>query len=140
MSACPGIIINSKILIICNDNSVIVLLKLNLEAYGFYVDTTMSGKEGLNRVFSELPDTVILEVHMPDLNGWELYESLRKDSRTEATSVIFFTADPQKADFEKSKKLGTDLLLIKPIDPEELVWKIWGILDKNIRTIQGIKL
>jgi len=129
MGACTGIRKNAKILIVDDDDKSINLLKLNLEAYGFDVATAINGREGLDKAFSELPDAIILDVRMPVLNGWQVCERLKKDPRVEAIPVIFLTAYSQKTDFEKSKKLGADLFLTKPLDPEELVQKIRGILD-----------
>lgn len=131
MVACPGIETNAKILVVDDDYKAIELLKLNLEAYGFNVDTAINGREGLDKALSEPPDAIILDVRMPVLNGWQVCERLKKDPRAEAIPVIFLTAYSQKTDFEKSKKLGADLFLIKPLDPEELVQKIRGILDLN---------
>ena len=131
MDACPGVIKNSQILVVDDDTNAIKLLKLNLEAYGFDVITAINGREGLDKAFSELPDAVILDVRMPDLNGWQVCERLKKNPRTEAMPVIFFTAYSKKNDFEKSKKLGASLFLTKPLDPEELVEKIREILDRD---------
>ncbi len=138
MSACPGIKINAKILVIDDDNKATELLKLNLESYGFNVVTATGGREGLDKAFSEPPDAIILDVRMPVLNGWQVCERLKKDPRTEAIPLIFFTAYSQKTDFEKSKKLGADLFLTKPLDTEELVQKIKGILvNENKELLKG---
>lgn len=131
MSACPGEENRARILIVDDDKSSINLLKLNLEAYGFEVIISTNGREGLEKAYSELPDVIILDVRMPVLNGWQVCEQLKKDPRTKAIPLIFFTAYSQKADFEKSQKLGADLFLNKPLDPEELVESIWNILHKN---------
>ncbi len=131
MNACPGFIKKNKILVIDDDNNAIKLLKLNLEAYGFDVATAINGREGLDKALSEPPDAIILDVRMPVLNGWQVCERLKNDPRAEAIPVIFLTAYSQKTDFEKSKKLGADLFLTKPLDPEELAQKIWGVLDRK---------
>ena len=122
---------NAKILIVDDDNKSIELLKLNLEAYGFDVVTSLNGGEGLDKAFSELPDAIILDVRMPVLNGWQVCERLKNDPRAEAIPVIILTAYSQKTDFKKAKKMGAVLFLTKPLDPEELVQKIRGILDSN---------
>jgi CheY-like chemotaxis protein len=128
MCACPGTKINAKILVVDDDNGAVRLLKLNLEAYGFDVVMAINGREGLDKAFSEAPDAIILDVRMPDLNGWQVCERLKKDPRTQAIPVIFLTAYSQKNEFERSQKLGADLFLTKPLDPEELTQKIRGIL------------
>jgi CheY-like chemotaxis protein len=131
MGACPGIKTNGKILVVDDNNKSINLLKLNLEAYGFDVATAINGREGLDKAFSESPDAIILDVRMPALNGWQVCERLKKDLRTQAIPVIFLTAYSQKTDIEKSQKLGAELFLTKPLDPEELVQKIGKILDRD---------
>ncbi len=131
MSACPGIKKNTKILVIDDEYKSIKLLKLNLDDYGFDVITATNGREGLDKAFSEVPDAIILDVRMPGLDGWQVCESLKKNPQTTTIPLIFLTAYSQKNDFEKSKKLGADLFLTKPLDPEELVHKIREILDKD---------
>jgi CheY-like chemotaxis protein len=131
MSACPGINKKAKILVVDDDTKAIELLKLNLESYGFDVVTATGGREGLDKAFSESPDTIILDVRMPDLDGWQVCGRLKKDPQTKAIPVIFLTAYSQKTDFEKSKKLGAHLFLTKPLDPEELAQKIRGTLESD---------
>jgi len=137
MSACPGINPGVKILVVDDDKNAAKLLKLNLEEYGFTIITAISGKDGLSKSFSELPHAIILDVRMPDLNGWQVCERLKKDPRTAAIPVIFLTAYSQTTDFEKSKKLGADLFLNKPLDPEELAQNIKGVLDRNNEDLSG---
>ncbi|MFC1585490.1 PleD family two-component system response regulator [Fibrobacterota bacterium] len=127
MDACPGR--NATILVIDDDRSATKLLKLNLEVYGFNVLIAISGRDGLAKAFSELPEAIILDVRMPDLNGWHVCERLKNDPRTAGIPVLFLTAYSQETDFEKSQKLGASLFLTKPFDPEELVQKIRGILE-----------
>ena len=129
MGACPGVKTNGKILVI-DDDYAIELLKLNLESYGFDVVTTIDGEEGLEKASSELPDTIILDVRIPNLNGWQVCERLKKNPKTKHIPVIVFTAYSQKTDFEKSKKSEADLFLNKPIDPDELVQKIHETINK----------
>jgi CheY-like chemotaxis protein len=137
MSACPGVKTNTKILVVDDDKNAIKLLKLNLEAYGFTVLTAISGRNGLDQAFSELPEAIILDVRMPDLNGWQVCERLKNEPRTQAIPVIFLTAYSQKTDFEKSKKLRADLFLNKPLDPEKLAQKIRGVLGGNDKDLSG---
>jgi DNA-binding response OmpR family regulator len=131
MSACQGAATISKILVVDDDSNAVKLLKLNLEAYGFDVVMAINGRDGLDKASSESPDAIILDVRMPDLNGWQVCERLKKDPKTKAIPVIFLTAYSQKNEFEKSKTLGAELFLTKPLDPVELTQKIRGILDRN---------
>jgi CheY-like chemotaxis protein len=137
MGACPGNHINSKILVIDDDKKSINLLKLNLEVYGFEVVTARNGREGLETAISESPNVIILDVRMPIFNGWQVCERLKKEPRTESIPVIFLTAYSQKTDRERSKRVGADLFLTKPIDPEELEQKIRKILDGNKKDESG---
>lgn len=131
MSACPGVETGPKVLVVDDDINAIKLVKLNLEAYGFEMVTAVSGKEGMDKALSEKPDAVILDVRMPDVDGWQVCKWLKENLRTTAIPVIFLTAYSQKTDFEKSKKLGAALFLNKPLDPEELAQKIREVLDGN---------
>jgi putative two-component system response regulator len=131
MNSCHRIKKYIKILVVDDDSNSTKLLKLVLESFGFEVVISTDGREGLELASSELPDVIILDVRMPSLNGWQVCERLKRSPKTKPIPVIFFTAYSQKTDFEKSKRLGAELFLNKPLDPEELIPKIWEILDKD---------
>ena len=136
MGACPGVT-NTTILVIDDDRIATKLLKLNLEVYGFNVLIAISGRDGLAKAFSELPGAIILDVRMPDLNGWHVCERLKNDPKTAALPVIFLTAYSQEADIEKSQKLGAALFLNKPLDPEELAEKIREVINAGNNHLSG---
>ncbi len=80
-----------------------------------------SGHEALQRALEDLPDLVLLDLEMPGLDGWEVSRRLRQDPRTRELRVLALTAHVQQSYLDRAREAGCDGVLIKPIDPEELV-------------------
>jgi len=110
-----------KILVVDDEEDFCELLKLNLNAYGFDVECALSGREGLEKAVKDLPDAIVLDIRMPDMNGWKVIQSLKADKRTNGIPVIFLTASLSDSDGEKAKRAGAYRLLTKPYDPVDLV-------------------
>jgi len=110
-----------KILIIDDEINLVELAKVNLEARGFNVVTAMDGEEGLNKVYTEIPDLIILDGWLPGIDGWQICREIKNDPRTKNIPVIFLTAATQKDDIKKANEAGCGLFLAKPLDPLKLV-------------------
>ncbi|MGD9200379.1 MAG: response regulator [Chitinispirillia bacterium] len=130
MSVCPENRKIIKILIIDDDIESTKLLELVMQSFGFDVVTSITGMNGLKKASTEQPNIIILDVRIPDLNGWQICKRLKKNPLTETIPIIFYTAYSQINDVEKSERLGAELFLNKPLDPEILVQKIRKIFDK----------
>lgn len=110
-----------KILIIDDEINLVELAKVNLEARGFNVVTAMDGEEGIKKVYTEMPDLIILDGWLPGIDGWQICREIKNDSRTKNIPVIFLTAATQKDDIKKANESGCGLFLAKPVDPLKLV-------------------
>ena len=125
---------NKKILCIEDEPEMIDLIRLILGRRGFEVAGAGGGKEGLEKVRQELPDLVLLDLMMPDMDGWEVYQQMKADEKTKDIPVIVVTAKAQSID----KVLGlhiakVDDYIAKPFSPQELlnsVDKVFG--EKNL--------
>jgi two-component system response regulator VicR len=118
------------ILCIEDEPEMIDLIRLILGRRGFDVVGAAGGKEGLEKVRQQIPDLVLLDLMMPDMDGWEVYQQMKADEKTKDIPVIVVTAKAQSID----KVLGlhiakVDDYIAKPFSPQELlnsVDKVFG--------------
>ncbi len=120
----------TKILIIDDDPGLLVLLQHGLEREGFCVVTAESGKAGFFRAYDEHPDLIILDIMMPEVNGWTTYRQLRRITRA---PVIILTAMATREDIDKGLTLGVDAFLTKPCGFDELRARIDEVLGEHAR-------
>lgn len=121
-----------KILAVDDEKHIVRLVQVNLERQGYEVVTANDGKEALEKVESERPDLVVLDVMMPYMDGFEVLQNLRRNPSTRDIPVIMLTAKAQDADVFKGWQSGVDCYLTKPFNPMELisfVKRIFGSLD-----------
>lgn len=110
-----------KILAVDDEPHIRRLVQVNLERHGYEVVTASDGKDALEKVASEKPDLVVLDVMMPYMDGFEVLQTLRKNPETRDLPVIMLTAKAQDADVFRGWQSGADLYLTKPFNPMELI-------------------
>lgn len=110
-----------KVLVCDDERHIVRLIQVNLERQGYTVVTAYDGKEGLEKIRSEKPDLVVLDVMMPYMDGFEVLKNLRKEPETESIPVIMLTAKAQDKDVFEGYHYGADMYLTKPFNPIELV-------------------
>jgi len=110
-----------KILAVDDEKNIVRLVQINLERQGYEVITANDGKEALEKVDSERPDLVVLDVMMPYMDGFEVLQNLRRNPSTREIPVIMLTAKAQDQDVFKGWQSGVDCYLTKPFNPMELV-------------------
>ncbi|MBA3018417.1 MAG: response regulator transcription factor [Proteobacteria bacterium] len=125
-----------KILLVDDDLDFCEATKLILESKAFKVSLAYDGKEGLNMARSEQPDLVILDVMMPEMNGYDVCVVMKADPELNRIPVILLTAVSQemfKTSFTKEMGLMTeaDDYIAKPVEPEELVERIEVLLKRE---------
>jgi two-component system, OmpR family, response regulator VicR len=122
-----------KIVCIEDEPEMIELIQLILNRRGFEVLGAPGGKEGLKLVREIIPDLVLLDLMMPDMDGWEVYQQMKAEESTRGIPVIIVTAKAQNID----KVLGlhiakVDDYIAKPFGPQELIDSVEKIfLDKQ---------
>jgi len=119
---------NEKILLIDDDSGLLTLLRLGLEREGFEVATADNGKEGLRRAYEIRPDVIILDVSMPEMDGWATCQRLRSMCDT---PIIMLSAMQGQADVLKGLSLGADDYLTKPCSFDELKARIRTVLRRT---------
>jgi DNA-binding response OmpR family regulator len=110
-----------RVLAVDDDPTILRLLEVNLEMDGHEVHTATDGQDALDRVGEVLPDVVILDVMMPNLDGWQVCERLRADERFADLPVVFLSARAQESDLTRGDNAGADAYVTKPFDPLALV-------------------
>jgi two-component system alkaline phosphatase synthesis response regulator PhoP/two-component system response regulator VicR len=110
-----------KILACDDEKHIVRLVQVNLERQGYEVVTANDGKEALEKVESEHPDLLVLDVMMPYMDGFEVLQNLRRNPSTANIPVIMLTAKAQDADVFKGWQSGVDCYLTKPFNPMELI-------------------
>jgi two-component system response regulator VicR len=123
--------INRKIVYIEDEFDMIDLVRLILGQKGYEVVGAIGGREGLTIVRQELPVLVLLDLMMPDMDGWEVYQQLRAEEATREIPVIIITAKAQSID----KVLGLNIAKVddyisKPFSPQELIDSVERVIAK----------
>ena len=117
-----------KVLVCDDERHIVRLIQVNLERQGYTVVTAFDGKEGLEKIQSEKPNMVVLDVMMPYMDGFEVLKALRREPETENLPVIMLTAKAQDKDVFEGYHYGADMYLTKPFNPMELVTFVKRIL------------
>lgn len=114
-----------RILIVEDDKFLGSLLARKLEKEEFIVSLATNGVEALNKINESLPNLILLDLILPNMNGFEILEILKKNQKTKDTPVIILSNLGQKEDIEKSLKLGAADYFVKAYStPQEIVEKI----------------
>lgn len=117
-----------KILIADDDPVIIKLLQVNLEMEGYDVITAEDGEQAVRKAKSRRPDLVILDIMMPNMDGWAARQALSQVSNLKDVPVIFLSARAQQADIQKGYEADVAEYVTKPFDPMELLEIIDGVL------------
>jgi two-component system alkaline phosphatase synthesis response regulator PhoP/two-component system response regulator VicR len=110
-----------KILVVDDERHIVRLVQVNLERAGHVIVTAYDGVEALEKVKSEEPDMIVLDVMMPRMDGFEVLKNLQADPRTQDIPVIMLTAKAQDADIFRGWASGVSSYLTKPFNPRELL-------------------
>ena len=110
-----------KILAVDDERHIVRLIQVNLERHGYQVVTAFDGKEGLEKVASERPDMLVLDVMMPYMDGFEVLRELKKNPATRDLPVIMLTAKANDQDIYHGWQSGAECYLTKPFNPMELI-------------------
>lgn len=124
-----------KILLVEDNTELLELLRLNLKAAGFSIATAIDGIEALKKARSLRPDLIVLDLVLPELDGFAVCETLRKSADTAAIPVIMLTGlNSQFTRLAGLESGGTDFFT-KPASPKELVSKIKRLLAEPAATL-----
>ena len=129
---------SEKILIIDDDLDTLRLVGLMLQRQGYQISAATNGQQGLEKAFEEDPDLILLDVMMPDMDGYEVTRRLRQNPSTVQTPILMFTAKTQLDDKVVGFEVGANDYLTKPTHPSELQARVKTLLarvnSKNMGT------
>ena len=121
----------SKILVVDDEPEAVELVEFNLQQAGFTVITAADGPEALSRARMNLPELIVLDVMLPEIDGLEVCKMLRRDPATARIPVIMLTARAAEIDRVLGLELGADDYLTKPFSPRELILRIKKLLQRG---------
>jgi CheY-like chemotaxis protein len=119
----------NKVLAVDDDPVIQRLLEVNLEMEGYEVRLASDGVEAVAAAREFLPDLILLDVMMPNKDGWEACADIKQDPNLADTPVIFLSARAQDADIERGTELGAAAYITKPFDPIDLLELIAELID-----------
>ena len=115
---------NPKVLIVDDDPNILLSLEFLLSKNNYQVFVARNGMEALAIIEKEIPDVVLLDIMMPDLDGYLVCEFIRKNDAYKHAKVIFLSARSKESDIEKGYQMGADLYIVKPFSTRTLLEKI----------------
>jgi len=118
----------TKILVVDDESRTVQFIRMNLELEGFAVSSASDGYQALEKVTKEIPDLVILDIMMPDMDGFETLKKIREIS---SVPVIFLSVKAEEQDRVHGLDLGADDYITKPFSPRELVSRIKAVLRRT---------
>ena len=130
---------SEKILIIDDDLDTLRLVGLMLQRQGYQISAATNGQQGLEKAFEEDPDLILLDVMMPDMDGYEVTRRLRQNPSTLQTPILMFTAKTQLDDKVIGFEVGANDYLTKPTHPSELQARVKTLLARvnNKKSVTG---
>lgn len=119
----------SKILIVDDEPNIVLSLEFLLRKNGYEVFIARNGTEAINAATTYKPNLVLLDIMMPDVDGYQVCEQIKADPNLNTTKVVFLSAKSKKLDIEKGYQVGADLYVKKPFATKELLQKIKELLN-----------
>jgi DNA-binding NarL/FixJ family response regulator len=132
----PSVKEQKRLLLIDDDPNLILLVKDYLEFRGYEVITAENGREALEVLEHDIPDMIICDVMMPEMDGYTFVNHVRQDEHISWIPVLFLSAKGQSQDRVKGLNTGADVYMVKPFEPEELVAQVEASLKQASRRMQ----
>lgn len=122
-----------NILIVEDDEDILELIRYNLAKEGFKLTAEMSGEGALSSVQHKIPDLILLDIMLPEMDGFEVCKMLKADPRLKTVPVIMMTAKGEEADVITGLEIGADDYVTKPFSPKILISRIKAVLRRKNR-------
>ncbi len=125
-----------KILIIDDDLDTLRLVGLMLQRQGYQIAAATNGQQGLEKAFEDKPNLILLDIMMPDMDGYEVARRLRANIQTADVPILMFTAKTQLDDKVAGFEVGADDYLTKPTHPSELQSHVRALLARSAKSLE----
>ncbi|MBK7452830.1 MAG: response regulator [Anaerolineales bacterium] len=124
---------NARLLVVEDDVDIANMLKIYFSGMKYDVDVAHRGRDALEKVKRALPHLIVLDIMLPDIDGYEVCRNLRVSTRTSHIPVIFLTQKDERSDKLQGLELGADDYITKPFDIEELKLRVQGAIRRSER-------
>jgi CheY-like chemotaxis protein len=124
-----------KILIVDDEQLTRAVLQHNVILAGYDVIVASNGREAMQKIQEVTPDLIVVDLVMPDMNGFEMLRRIRSNEQTTKTPVIVVSALQSQTDIEEAKASGADIYLTKPIKPEEFIKQVKQYLGSPFKAV-----
>lgn len=118
-----------KILLVDDEPNIIMSLEYTFKKNNFQVFIARDGQEALEILKTEQPDLIILDIMMPNVDGYATIEAVRKDEKLSNCKVIFLSAKNKESDIEKGMRLGANAYMTKPFSIKKLIEQVNELLE-----------
>jgi DNA-binding response OmpR family regulator len=120
-----------RVLVVEDEQDVAEMIRYNISREGYDVAVVKTGADALDRARELRPDVILLDIMIPQLNGWEVCRRLKQESRTRAIPVIMVTGRVEEGDKILGFEMGADDYITKPFSPRELVARIRAVVRRG---------
>jgi DNA-binding response OmpR family regulator len=120
----------ARLLIVEDDNDISNMLRIYFTGLGFEVDTALRGSIALEKTRQNMPHLIVLDIMLPDIDGFEVCRILRTNTRTSHVPIIFLTQKDERSDKLQGLELGADDYITKPFDIEELKLRVQRAISR----------
>jgi two-component system alkaline phosphatase synthesis response regulator PhoP len=121
-----------KILVVDDEIYIVHILDFSLGMEGYEVVTALDGEQALEKLKSEKPDLIVLDIMMPKLDGYEVCKAVKADPATKQIPVILLSAKGRNVDQKMGFEVGADDYITKPFSPRKLVERINQLLGQTV--------
>jgi PleD family two-component response regulator len=119
-----------RILVVEDDVDISNMLRIYFDSQGYDVWVAVRGQEALDICRRKLPNIIVLDIMLPDIDGYEVCQRLRNNLRTSHIPILFLTQKDDRSDKIAGLELGADDYITKPFDIEELRWRVQNVLKR----------
>ena len=119
-----------RILVVEDDVDISNMLRIYFDSQGYDVWVAVRGQEALDICRRKLPNIIVLDIMLPDIDGYEVCQRLRNNLRTSHIPILFLTQKDDRSDKIAGLELGADDYITKPFDIEELKWRVQNVLKR----------
>ena len=120
-----------KILVVDDDPYILMSLEFLMKKNGYEVMVARNGNEALELVEKQVPQLVLLDIMMPDVDGYEICRHIKNSKKLKAIKVVFMSAKSREADIQKGYDLGAALYITKPFSTREMMKQINTLMNSD---------
>lgn len=119
------------VLVVDDDPYILMSLEFLMKKNGYNVMVARNGTEALDMIESSVPDLVLLDIMMPDVDGYQICAYVKANERLAHIDIVFLSAKTKEADIQKGMDIGASLYITKPFSTRDLVKQIAELAEKN---------